>query len=245
METNNSLITGVETIPPPSKIEGLQAITKLRPITGCKYCVYTYALNKDIINSDGKVDDFRGMFFIVGCFDSKKEAEDHIKDLIIKTKHSNFYISEYGKPIRIETNIDSSNISKIYVDNNNKIKEMENEKYKQDKEFYEKQIKLGQDINKECEDECDLNHIEHFKRQCYLCIKNKTMYETHKKNMETSLENYKKREILVREHYEKHPEHEKQWLEYLKEKLQERGELALYNTIEKGYEQYRDEILGL
>jgi len=241
----NKTIIGSETIPPPSKIEGLQAITKLRPISGCRYCVYTFALNQDIIDENGKVDDFRGMFFILGTFDNKKDAEDHMKDLMIKTKHSEFYISEYGKSIRIETKIDTSNISKIYVDNNNKIKELETEQYKRDKELYEKRVKLENDIVQEAENEYNTDHIDHFQRQCYLALKNKTVYETKKQEIEKSLNNYEKNVSAIREHYLKHPEHEEEWLPNLKEKLTMRGELSMYNIIESNYLKFRDELLGL
>lgn len=236
---------GSESIPPPSKIEGLQAITKLKPISGSRYCVYTFALNQDIIDKDGKADDFRGLFFILGTFGNKKEAEDHVKDLIVKTKHCEFYISEYGKPIRIETNIDSSNISKIHVDTNNKIKQLETEQYIKDKELYEKRMKLEKDIVQEAENEYNPDHIDHFQRQCYLAIKNKTVYEKHKEDMEKISKNYENNIRLIREHYTKHPQHEQQWLPYLKEKLVIRGELPLYNMIESGYEKYRDELLGI
>jgi len=236
---------GAKSIPPPSKIEGLQAITKLRPISGCRYCVYTFALNQDIIDANGKVDDFRGMFFILGTFDNKTEAENHMEELMIKTKHHEFYIAEYAKPIRISTVVDSSNVSRIYVDNMNKIKKMESEQYQRDKELYEKQIKIESDIVQEEKDEYDEDHIDHFKRQCWLAIKNKTKYESIKEEMEKSLSNYEKNVANIREHYAKHPEHEKQWLSYLKSRLTERGELKLYNNIELGYEKYRDEILGI
>lgn len=234
-----------ESIPPPSKIESLQAITKLPPTPGCEFCVYTFALNKDIVDANGKVDDFRGMFFILGTFDTLKKAEDHIKNLIIKTGHSEFYCAKYGKPIPIQTKIDGSNVSKIHVDADNKIKELETEKYKENKELYEKQIKLEKDLTKETKDEYDRDHIEHFKRQCYLAIKSKSTYETRKKEMDKSLDDYNKNVAQIREHYAKHPEHEVQWLPYLKDKLTERGELNMYNIIASSYEKYRDELLGI
>lgn len=236
---------GPTELPPPSKVEGLQAITRLKPIKKSQYCVYTYALNKDIVNSDGKVDDFRGMFFILGCFGSKTKAEEHVKELMLTTKHEQFYISEYGKPIRIETETNTDNISRIHIDTDNKIKELESEQYKKDREIYEKRIKLCNDVSKEAEEECNPDHIEHFKRQCYLAIKNRSIYEGYKNEYDTSFANYEKRKDLVRDHYKRHPEHEQQWLPYLKEKLTERGELMLYNTIESGYEKYRSDLLGL
>lgn len=245
MNEDKKTIIGAESIPPPSKVESLQAITKLRPILDCRYSVYTYALNQDIIDANGKVDDFRGMFFILGTFRNLRDAEDHIKDLIVKTKHHEFYIAEYAMPIRIETNIDSSNISKIHVDNNNKIKELETEQYKKDRELYEKRVKVENSIVKESENEYNEDHIDHFQRQCTLALKNKTAYETHKQNMEKSLSNYTKNLILIKEHYTKHPEHEQQWLQNLKEKLHDRGEMLMYNMIESNYLKYRDELLGI
>jgi hypothetical protein len=236
---------GAECIPRPTKTESLQAIKRLKPILGCRYNVFTYALNQDIVDANGKVDDFRGLFFIVGSFNTRKEAEEHINDLFIKTKHTDFHIAEYGQPIRIETHTDASNISKVYVDTDNKIKKIESERYEKDKEIYEKQIKLGQDIAKECEDEYDKDHIEHYKRQCYLAIKNRTKYETYKQEMENTYKNYEMRKKEAKDHYLRHPEHEEQWLAYFKDKLTERGELALYNEVISGWTKYRNEILDI
>jgi len=252
MNKQNNTKIGYESLPPPSKIEGLQAITKLSPISGCRYYVYTYALNKDIIDKDGKVDDFRGMFFILGSFDNKNEAEAHLEKLIIKTKHSEFYIAEYAKPIRIETNTDPSNISRVYVDTNNKIKQLESEQYEKDKEFYEKRIKLEKEIVEEAENEYNVDHIDHFKRQCYLAVKNRMAFEKHKdliektnKDIEKCAQNYEKYKSTIREHYKNHPEHEDQWLPYLKNKLIERNELHMYNLIESEYLKYRNELLDI
>jgi hypothetical protein len=245
MNKSKKTIIGPESIPPPSKIEGLQAITKLKPISECRYCVYTYALNQNIIDENGKVDDFRGMFFILGTFDTKTAAENHLKDLVIETKHREFYISEYAKPIRIETNIDSSNISKIYVDSQNKIKQLETEQYRKDKELYERKVKIGNDIVQETENEFDVDHIDHFQRHCDLALKAKLSHEIYKQNTEKALSNYEKHVKVIREHYDKHPEHEEKWLPNLKEKLQERGEIPMYNIIESNYEKYRSDLLGL
>ena len=59
------------------------------------------------------------------------------------------------------------------------------------------------------------------------------------------MENYNKRKLLVRKHYDKYPQHEKQWLGYLKNKLTERGELKIYLSLENAYEKLRNELLGL
>jgi hypothetical protein len=55
----------------------------------------------------------------------------------------------------------------------------------------------------------------------------------------------KKRETIVREHFKTHPDHEKNWLSYFKEKLEERGEAQIYDGIESAYLELRNELLGL
>lgn len=45
--------------------------------------------------------------------------------------------------------------------------------------------------------------------------------------------------------HSRHPEHEKLWLPYFEEKLEERGELNLYYNIETAFIELRNELLGI
>lgn len=230
----------------PRKLETLQAIMKLPRKDNLRYYVFAQVNNKDVIDKDGKIDDFRGIHFSLGGFQTKKEADQEIKNLMIKTGHPDFYLSEYATPTPITVvGGNSDNITKIYVDTNNKIKELETAMYQESKELYEKNVKIKNDITKEGKDECDPDNIEYFKHQCYLAIKCKQKYEQKKKELELIENSYNEKLKLIQEHYQKYPEHEEQWLPLFKEKLTERGELKFYDSIEQGYKLYRDEILGI
>jgi hypothetical protein len=122
---------------------------------------------------------------------------------------------------------------------------MEEGQARRDRETYEKRAKREQEIAAEAEQETDRDHPEHFKRQAYLAIKNWSRYQHHKVAMEQALADYHKREAAVRDHYERHPEHEADWLPALKQKLCYREEMQLYQVIAAGYQELRPQLLGI
>lgn len=234
-----------DTIPQPSNIHSLRAIMKLQPRPGCEWCVMAYALNADILNDKGDLDDFYGMTFCLGGFSNRNEAEQHAKTIIASTGHPAVSVVRYGFPMRLETKCKTSDAIEVYVNEDKEIVELESQQYRKEKEEYEKRIKLSEELTQEAEAETDVHHIEHFKRQCYLAIKHKTMINYHTSELDKLTSVYEKCKNAVFTHYKEHPEHEEQWLPYLKEKLLERGELPLYNTLEAGYKLLRNELLGL
>lgn len=218
----------------------LQELSKLTPCnTWSEWCVMAYALNKDM-NKDSSL---YGMCFLLGSFDEREKAESHAKNLIAKTGHSGIVVAKYGYPVPLTTNKTSIPIEEVSVDTRGKIIEMENEQFKKEKADFEKRSKIEEDLVRESEEELKPDTVEYFKRQCYLSITNKASYEFHKSEMKKYEDAYTKREINVKEHYKKYPEHEKQWLPLLKEKLVERGELNLYKHIESAYGEIRETLL--
>jgi hypothetical protein len=245
MASKNDNCIGGETIPPPRRVNSLQSIMKLRPLNGCQWSTIAYVLNRDMIKPDGTLDDLHAVIFPLGSFYDQDKAEEHAKNVIAITGHPGVIAARYGAPVKLTTQFDPENVVEVALDPKGRIIELESAQYKREKEEYEKRVKIERDIMKEAEEENDLDSIEHFKRQCFLAIKNRSSYQVHTKEAETAWQNYKKREMAVREHYARHPEHEAEWLPYLKEKLTERGELALYNGMEVAYGELRDELLGL
>jgi len=233
----------INSIPPPKKEEGLQNIIKLPPIKRCLWNVFAYALNRDMIKHNGQLDDLHAMVFMLGSFDTKEKADKHIEELTLKTGHSGFYRAYYGSPVPLTTKPDPITTSIINVDTKGQLIKLENDQYKRDKEVYDKHQKLELELKQEADLEDDVDHLEYFKRQFTVAIKNKVKLEAWKKELQTASDDYKKREIAVRKHYTKHPENEEKWLPYLKEKLTERGELNHYIQIEAGYKKYRNDIL--
>ena len=244
MSSNDNRAAG-DTFPPLPKVNSLQALTRLRPKNGSEWCTFAFVLNRDLIKNDGSIDDLRAMVFPLGSFTEQVQAEEHAKSVITLTGHPGVVVARYGSPVPLATKFDPKVVTEVAVDVKGKLIELESAQYKKEREEYEERTKKEREILKEAEDETDVNSIEHFKRQAYLAIKNRSSYQVHTHEAELSLKNYKKREEAVREHFSKHPEHEKEWLPYLKEKLIERGELNLYKSIESAYAEIRNELLGI
>ena len=245
MASNNDDRAGGDTIPPPRRVNSLQSIMKLRPVIGAEWSTIAFVLNRDMIKPDGSLDELHAVVFPLGSFHDREEAEDHAKKVISITGHPGVVTARYGTPFPLTSKFNPENVVEVGVDTKGRLVELESAQYKREKEEYEKRVKIERDIMKEAEEESNIESIEHFKRQCYLAIKNRSTYQVHTREAETAWANYKKREAAVREHFARHPEHEASWLEYLKEKLTERGELDLYTGIETAYLELRDELLGL
>lgn len=234
-----------DTMPPPPRVNSLQAIMRLRPKRGSEWCTFAFVLNRDMIRSDGTLDDLHAMVFPLGAFDDEAKASEHAKNVISITGHPGVIAARYGAAVPLTSKFDPNIVSEVAIDPKGRLIELESAQYKHEREEYERRAKQERDMMKEAEDETDPDNIEHFKRQCFVAIKNRSAFQVHSKEAATAWENYKKREMAVREHFARHPEHEKEWLPYLKEKLTERGELNLYFGIEAAYKELRDELLGL
>ena len=242
MSAKNNVI-GSETVPPPKRVNSLQAITRLRPKKGSEWCTFAFVLNRDMIKEDGTLDELHAVVFPLGGFSERHQADEHAKNVIAITGHPAVISAQYGTPVKLTTKFDPEVVTEVTL-SNGKIIELESAQYKRETEEYENRVKQERELVKEAEDETDKDNIEHFKRQCYLAIKNRSTYEVASKQAEEAWKNYKKREEAVRDHFTRHPEHEKEWLPYLKQKLAERGEMKLYSGIEAAYSEIRDELLG-
>lgn len=249
MTTSNSHknqdIVGADVVPTLPKINSLQAIMRLRPKAGCEWSTFAFSLNRDIVKPNGEIDDLYAVVFPLGSFYDRDAAEEHAKNVIETTGHPGIITARYGTPVKLTTKFDPNLVVDVPVDIKGRIIQLESSQYKRDKEEFEKRAKIEREILKEAEEETDVNSIEHFKRQCYLALKNRSNYEMHNKEASEAWANYKKRESLVRDHFKRHPEHEQNWLDHLKEKLTERGEHNLYEAMKHSYGEIREELLGL
>jgi hypothetical protein len=220
-------------------IDCLKKIMKLPIERGCDWGVYAYVINKDIIDSEGNVDDLRAMIFHLGSFYDFEKAKQHAEKTIENTGYSKIIVAKYGLPVAITTKPSDNTIESVPVDIKGKLIKMETDEMKQQKKLYEEKIQYEKELYKECQDECDIDHIEHFKRQAYLATTHYTTYINLKQQSDKILKEFEIRKKLLNEHYNKHPEHEKQFLPFFKEKLDSRGENDLYLKIESNYLKYK------
>lgn len=246
MDNSDKPLIGGETIPKPVNRSSLQKVIQLKPRNQChQWNVFTYALNRDIKQEDGTIDDLYGMLCLLGSFSDRDEADKEIARLIETTGHSHFFRARYAVAVQLTNKIPSAAITNISVDDKGKLIELENAEFKQEQQQYEKRIRIEKGLVKEAEEETNPDSVEHYKRQCYLAIKHYSEYESLRKKMEETLQNYQKRAALVKEHYQKHPEHDQEWLPHIKQTLENRGELSLYHFLEGGYKKYRNQLLDI
>ncbi len=202
-----------------------------------------YALNKDIIEKDGKISDTFGAAFCLGSFDDQLKAEQHAKEIIQLTQHPAIIAVKYGFPILLKPTLDPKTVTTVTLDAKGKLIEMDNKQYQEDIDKYEERMRLQKELEEEDAKESDPDDIEHMKRACYLMVKNKATYEVLQKQADEAKANYEKRLAQFRDHYRRHPEHEEKLMPYLKKKLLERGELPTYEAVEAGYLAMRSEVL--
>jgi hypothetical protein len=230
---------------PPPKIASLQALTRLRPPRGQEWQVFAFVLNRDMIKEDGTLDDLYALLFPLGSFGESEEAFKHARKTIEITGHNAVIAGPYGSAIKLSSAFDPDHLEEVVLNEKGKLVEFEQAEYDHMKEEYERRTKIEREVAEEAEKETDPDELEHFKRQAYLAIKNLSKWKHLQRETETAQKNFEKRRDLVRDHYRRHPEHEAQWLPYLKDKLIERGENALYQSLEAAYQEIREDLLGL
>lgn len=231
-------------IPHPVNLNSLQKLTRLRPqLRDQKFCTFAFVLNKDILKSDGSLDDLYAIIFPLESHETKEEGSEYARRVIQQTGHSGIVCASFAEPVRLSTDYDPRVVEEVKVDAKGKLVEMESAQYKREKEEYEMKIKREKEYQEEQEAETDPSSLEYYKRQCYVAVKNKAAYEHHKNEMDKYEEAYEKRIRLAKKHYLLYPEHESQWLIMLKDKLEERGEQKLFETIKDGYTRIRGDII--
>ena len=215
------------------------------PIGYCNWGVYAFILNRDIVREDGTVDEIYAVIIHLGSFNDEKQAGEHARHIIELTGYRGLMVCKYGQPSLLKSKYDINEAEDVFVDPKGNLMKFQDSEYQESKRVFEEQQELRRKIDHEIDNESDSHHIEHFKRQCFVAIKTHSEYMFHKQKCEEALLAYEKRRCAVQEHYQAHPEHEEQWLPYLKEKLEGRGEDELYQTISLGYQNLREDLLGL
>ena len=228
----------------PSIIPSLRNLMNLPIEKESKWGVYAYAINNDIIDEQGNIDDMRAILFHLGSFSTKIDADKHVKYIIEMTGHNAIFISKYGMPVPITSKPNEHVTEHVTVDMQGKIMTLETQEYKKQKETYEKKIKYEQELMKEIEDEANPNTLEYYKRLIYIAIKHHLLYSELSKNANESLAIYEKKRILIKDVLIKHPEFEEQFLPFFKEKLLSRGEEELYFRISNAYLALKTQLLS-
>lgn len=223
----------------------LSALCRLQARENSKYCTFAYVLNKDLQNDpEGstvprKPDNFYGLIFPLGSSNDLQKEEDYARKVIDITGHPRVTVAKFGCPVKLTLEPEQKTVVEVEYD---KVEELQKKENLEDKRKYENRIKAEKELEKEIEEEGDVDNIEHFKRNAYLAVKHMSVYKQKLQEAEEALNNYQKRKEVLRDHYKRIPEHEEQWLPYLKNKLEGRGEQQLYQSVETGYNLIKEDL---
>lgn len=237
-ETDDTKVVGITTIPPPSRKPALRQLVQYRPKRGEEFAVFVNVLSDD--TSDG----YYGLSFFMGAFSKATEADEFVEEITLKTGLRAIRTT-FAHPTPLTSNYDAEVVKRILVDPTGKVlDEYDDERFAKEQSDYERRVKIDTDIRQESLNDSDPDCIEHMKRHCYLAIVNRSRFETALNQVSEAWKDYLGNREKVLKHYQQHPDHEQLWLPQLKTRLEMRGENNLYNSIEKGYEVLRDELLG-
>ena len=227
-------------------VDSIKALMKLKPPSGQDYSIFAYALNKDMISSDGSVDDFYGIVIPLGNYTEEK-AMGRAKDIIGMTGHDAIIVCKTGMPFKLSKNLkpEDRKVINVDVDTKGKLVSLSKQKELEEKARLDEKERIENEILKEKEDELDPDNIEHFRHQCYLAIKNKASCIYYQQQVDKMSIAYQNRRDKVRDHYKRHPEHEPQFLDFLEKKLKSRGEDNIFIAMKAGYDEIRDDLLGI
>jgi hypothetical protein len=227
----------------PLTISSLQKLLQLPLKKECTWNVFAYCIHDDIIKEDGSLEEDRALVFLLGSFKHIADAEEHVKYVMEKTGYAHIIIAKYGMPVKITTKRDDNVIEQITTDLTGKIIKMDTQNLKKQQALYEDKVKMEQALIEESKQENNQDSIEYFKRKAHLATKYLTNSIELEKKAESFKQQYQEQKVLLKDHLSKYPEHEAQFLPYLKDKLLMRGEDELYYNIEHHYIKYREQIL--
>lgn len=239
--------------PPPINEHTWEKLMKLKPSTpeDNRINVFAYLLNKDIVDSEGRVDDLYGLIFPLGSFshDQQDKIPSYIENIEEKTGLKSFVAGEFGLPIQLRRcgYPKFGVVHSINVDCHNKVIKLQDKEYESDLEKFKRSIQIRKDVFKEIEDEEDPDNIEYFKRRCYLMMKNKDAIDAYQEHLDEVKKYYDQRKKEAAKCLLAHPDLSDRWLPYVKEKLDFRDEMELYRALEHTYNSYiekdiRDEM---
>ena len=228
--------------PSRATVNSLKALCKLAPPDGQEgsWGVYSYVLNRDICKEDGHPDNLYGLFILLGVFPNQSRAEKRA-EFITQSTGSRTCAVQLCRWTELREVPDSEHTTVIKQDANGKLVEFENQEFKKQQESYAKKYEEEQSILQEQEKELDPDDISYYKQQWLLTLQNYARLRMAEKKLEATKKSYEKRVQKIQEHYRCHPEHDREWLNYLSEIDYTDSQIE---CIRSGYEDLRVDILG-
>jgi hypothetical protein len=216
---------------------GYKLIQKEKAPTGQEFLVVAYMIF-DKPNKNGSL----GKWFFVRTFSNADKAIEAAQDLIAKTGIGSIYACEVCTWQDIDPQFKPNRIQYVPVDLKHDLIKQHDKDYKKLEQEYEKRQNIQDEIQEEITGESDEDSIHYYTREWFLYSKNQALIEGFEKSIQELKERNAKHRQIIKDHAQKYPEHEDNWLSLLKTRLPKRGEKELLRLLDECHSKYKDEI---
>ncbi len=210
----------------------MHLLRKEKRLPGQQFAVFTYVLSTDI-GSNG----LRGLLYVHSVYSNYSDAKKIAKKLTKEMDPITFQARVMCDWHPITDKFDPKEVK--YINDKQLDDDMKGIHKKHDRQLkdeYERQKRLGEEIERDQDLEDDPTTIEYYTRKWYLLIKKQEKIDELQKMLD-DLKSKKDDDFKeINELKTKYPEYETKWLDVLHDKLIRRNEQGLYEYIKNGYE---------
>ena len=227
--------------PTHENVNSLKSLCQLAPPKGQEndWVVCGFALNQAICRKDLTPDNEYGLFILLGYYPTEVLARKRAEH-ITKTTGARVCITKFCHWAEWKLLSDSEYTTMIKEDVGGKLAEYDEQEFRRQQEKYKKKYEEEKAILHEQEKEVDPEDIAHYKQQWILAIQNFARLKMYHKKVASIEETYQHHIQKIRNHYTRHPNHDEEWLEYLKDLDYTEAQIE---CIQNAYFDLRKEIL--
>lgn len=221
------------------QVEAFNKLQKIKARNSYRYGIFAYVLNPN------KESNSYGEVIFIAAFKEKEKAREYAKALVVETHFQGIILVQTLSPVELKMKRDSKYATVVTQDpSNEKILELLKAK---DEEIERERIlkeEIQEEVKLERKEEEDPESLEYYKRLWISIIQSNEVIEQHREAIRKEENELAFLTEKLQKHNKNHPEHDEEFLPWLKAKLEKRKELFVYRDIEKGYKKLRDKTLN-
>lgn len=237
-------------VEPPRRDDRFRSLFRLQAPPDQATCLYAYCLNADLLKRDPDIPNEEqnmkavyGAIFPLGAFPSREKAEQRAKEIIQATGYSGISVCDYARPGILRLDPDPATTVVVSPDGQGQLlQQLQESNYQRERRKFEDDLRQQQERVRELQASYDPATPEHFRVNCALAMQHLSEMGRLEQQMRDLRESYERRLHAVRTHYQQHPEHEADWLAFLKEKRYPRADEPYFSALLEDYREFRDKI---
>lgn len=229
---------GVECSPKPTQTKDLQKLCTLdfSPDQEGEWVVWTFVCNEDVSEDD---DGLYGLLIFLGHYPKKALAKARAREIALQVD-VRVCISSLGRWVELNSKPQIKNSEIVCVDVEGNIVKLEDQKFEREKKLYKEQKDKQLKRIREQSSEDDPSHPSYYRKEWLKTIRAHQRMKALREEINNLQKIYERSCFNLFEHHSKYPEHDKEWLDRLKELDYSEDTLS---NIEENYHFLKDKIL--